>query len=184
MSDLTGDTRTALDDLQSAVAQKTNAAAGEGQKDIHAAKDASESYLYQAKTMAENVVTSAQVRSLQLTLLPNGLDIERPFHRIIFTVAQIRKPHPVRKVLQPGQPPQRTPRQMTSYRLRLARPNNTLHPRKPLHNHILTAHGRPYNHTSKKHSRQQKVISGCTLVPRLLMRSLHRQVGALPLTHP
>jgi len=43
------------------VAQKTNTAAAEGQSDLHAAKDASASYLEQAKTVADNVVTSAQV---------------------------------------------------------------------------------------------------------------------------
>ncbi|OJA19823.1 nuclear receptor coregulator, partial [Rhizopogon vesiculosus] len=59
-SEFTGETRTAFDYLQSAAAQKTNAAAAEGQRDVHAAKDASASYLDQAKSAAENVVTSAQ----------------------------------------------------------------------------------------------------------------------------
>ncbi|OAX43043.1 hypothetical protein K503DRAFT_682105 [Rhizopogon vinicolor AM-OR11-026] len=59
-SEFTGENRTAFDYLQSAAAQKTNAAAAEGQRDLHAAKDASASYLDQAKSAAENVVTSAQ----------------------------------------------------------------------------------------------------------------------------
>ncbi|KAG0707494.1 hypothetical protein DFH29DRAFT_895985 [Suillus ampliporus] len=59
-SGLTGGSHTAFDVLTSAVTQKTNAAASEGQRDVNMAKDASASYLDQAKTMAETVVTSAQ----------------------------------------------------------------------------------------------------------------------------
>jgi hypothetical protein len=67
-SDLTGENHTTFDDLQCAAAQKTNAAAVEGQRDVHTAVDISSSYLDQAKPMAEDIVTSAQVRS-QLALL-------------------------------------------------------------------------------------------------------------------
>ncbi|KAG2155594.1 hypothetical protein DEU56DRAFT_868029 [Suillus clintonianus] len=60
--DLTGEsnTSTAFDVLKNATAQKTNAAASEGQRDVHMAKDAGASYLDQAKTMVESIVTSAQ----------------------------------------------------------------------------------------------------------------------------
>jgi hypothetical protein len=67
-SDLTGDNYTTFDDLRCATAQKTNAAAAEGQRDVHTAIDISSSYLDQAKSMAGDIVTSAQVRS-QLALL-------------------------------------------------------------------------------------------------------------------
>jgi len=62
-SELTGESRTAFDDLQRTAAQKTNDAAAEGQWDLHTAGDSSVSYLAQARTMAENVIMSAQVRS-------------------------------------------------------------------------------------------------------------------------
>ncbi|KAG1757149.1 hypothetical protein EDB19DRAFT_1623798 [Suillus lakei] len=61
-SELTGerDTSTAFDVLTSATAQKTNAAASEGQRDVHMAKNTSASYLDQAKTMVESIAASAQ----------------------------------------------------------------------------------------------------------------------------
>ncbi|KAG1864762.1 hypothetical protein DFJ58DRAFT_655877 [Suillus subalutaceus] len=60
--ELTGerDTSTAFDVFKSESAQKTNAAASEGQRDFHMAKNTSASYLDQAKTFAESVATSAQ----------------------------------------------------------------------------------------------------------------------------
>jgi hypothetical protein len=63
-SELTGerDTSTAFDVFQSEVAQKTNAAASEGQRDLHTAKNTGASYLDQAKTVVESIATSAQVR--------------------------------------------------------------------------------------------------------------------------
>ncbi|KAG2044462.1 hypothetical protein BDR03DRAFT_939195 [Suillus americanus] len=61
--ELTGekDTSTAYDVFKSEVAQKTNAAASEGQRDLHMGKNTNASYLDQAKTFAESVATSAQV---------------------------------------------------------------------------------------------------------------------------
>ncbi|KAG2118044.1 uncharacterized protein F5147DRAFT_255699 [Suillus discolor] len=60
--ELTGerDTSIAFDVLKSEVAQKTNAAASEGQRDLHMAKNTSASYLDQAKTVVESIATSAQ----------------------------------------------------------------------------------------------------------------------------
>ncbi|KAG1754856.1 uncharacterized protein EDB91DRAFT_1042622 [Suillus paluster] len=58
--ELTGGNHTAFDVLKSELSQKTNAAASEGQRDLRMAKDTSASYLDQAKTMVESVVTSAQ----------------------------------------------------------------------------------------------------------------------------
>lgn len=61
-SDLTGerDTSTAFDVLKSEASLKTNAAASEGQRDLHMAKNTSASYLDQAKTMVESITASAQ----------------------------------------------------------------------------------------------------------------------------
>ncbi|KAG2350814.1 hypothetical protein BDR05DRAFT_922282 [Suillus weaverae] len=61
-SELTGerDTSTAFDVLKHEAALKTNAAASEGQRDLHMAKNTSASYLDQAKTMVESFATSAQ----------------------------------------------------------------------------------------------------------------------------
>ncbi|KAG1795780.1 uncharacterized protein HD556DRAFT_374785 [Suillus plorans] len=61
-SELTGerDTSTAFDVFASEASQKTNAAASEGQRDLHTAKNTSASYLDQAKTAVENIATSAQ----------------------------------------------------------------------------------------------------------------------------
>lgn len=61
-SELTGerDTSTAFDVFKSEVTQKTNAAASEGQRDLHTAKNTSASYLDQAKTVVESIATSAQ----------------------------------------------------------------------------------------------------------------------------
>lgn len=61
-SELTGerDTSTAFDVFKSEMAQKTNAAASEGQRDLHTAKNTSASYLDQAKTVVESIATSAQ----------------------------------------------------------------------------------------------------------------------------
>lgn len=61
-SDLTGerDTSTAFDVLQSEASLKTNAAASEGQRDLHMATNTSASYLDQAKTMVESITASAQ----------------------------------------------------------------------------------------------------------------------------
>ncbi|KAG2156651.1 uncharacterized protein EDB93DRAFT_1247354 [Suillus bovinus] len=60
--ELTGerDTSTAFDVLKSEAAQKTNAAASEGQMDFRMAKDTSASYLDQAKTLVESIAASAQ----------------------------------------------------------------------------------------------------------------------------
>ena len=74
-SELTGESRTAFDDLQRAAAEKMNDAAAEGQRDLDTAKDASAGYLGQARTMAENVVTSAQVRSQRTLCSSSGLNI-------------------------------------------------------------------------------------------------------------
>ena len=74
-SELTGESRTAFDDLQRAAAQKTNDAAAEGQRDLDTAKDASARYLGQARTMAENVVMSTQVRSQRTFCSSSGLNI-------------------------------------------------------------------------------------------------------------
>ncbi|KAG1813288.1 uncharacterized protein BJ212DRAFT_1301188 [Suillus subaureus] len=61
-SELTGerDTSTAFEVFKREAAQKTNAAASEGQRDFHMANNPSASYLDQAKTFAESVATSAQ----------------------------------------------------------------------------------------------------------------------------
>jgi len=61
-SELTGerDTSTAFDVFKSEVAQKTNAAASQGQRDFHMAQNTSTNYLDQAKTFVESIATSAQ----------------------------------------------------------------------------------------------------------------------------
>lgn len=63
-SELTGerDTSTAFDVLKSEAALKTNAAASEGQRDLHMAGNTGASYLDQAKTIVESITASAQVR--------------------------------------------------------------------------------------------------------------------------
>ncbi|KAG2076871.1 hypothetical protein BDR04DRAFT_1089139 [Suillus decipiens] len=60
--ELTGerDTSTAFDVFKSEAAQKINAAAAEGQRNIHMAQDTSASYLDQAKTMVGSFSASAQ----------------------------------------------------------------------------------------------------------------------------
>jgi flagellum-specific peptidoglycan hydrolase FlgJ len=63
-SELTGerDTSTAFDVFKSEAAQKTNAAASQGQRDFHMAQNTSTNYLDQAKTFVESIAASAQVR--------------------------------------------------------------------------------------------------------------------------
>ncbi|KAG6334950.1 hypothetical protein ID866_4129 [Astraeus odoratus] len=57
--EITGDTVTGLDVLRHEAEQRTNAAAAHGQQDIEKAKEVGAGYVEQAKSVAGNVITSA-----------------------------------------------------------------------------------------------------------------------------
>lgn len=59
--ELTGESTSAVEQLQAGVSHVTANAAAEGQSDVESAKAASAPYIEQAKNLASSVITTAQV---------------------------------------------------------------------------------------------------------------------------
>lgn len=59
--ELTGESTSAMEQLQAGVSHVTANAAAEGQSDVESTKAASAPYIEQAKNLASSVITTAQV---------------------------------------------------------------------------------------------------------------------------
>lgn len=69
----TGEPDTAAAQFRHEVTAKTNEAVGQGQHDVEEAKAVGAGYVEQAKTMAGNVLATAQVRTLHLIIAERNL---------------------------------------------------------------------------------------------------------------